>query len=126
MVYDLSTVRQNGEVNKEGVGIHVLLTGSLCGGGTPRTLLLRVERAAVASTLRNPIQEMLHFPLMRVHPGAGSAARRYDDSLTKERARRFHFLRRPISGTSFWASFGRLYPCGQRFTYRIRHRKYVL
>ena len=58
--------------------------------GSLGQLLLRVERAAVASTLRNPIQEVPQFPLIRVHRVASFAAQRYNE-LFKKRARGFHF-----------------------------------
>jgi len=58
--------------------------------GSLGQLLLRVKRATVASTLRNPIQEVPQFPLIRVHRVAGFAAQRYNE-LFKERARGFHF-----------------------------------
>jgi hypothetical protein len=53
-------------------------------------VLLRVERAAVSSALRNPIQEVPQLPLIRIHGGAGFAAQRCNE-LFKQRARDPHF-----------------------------------
>ena len=58
--------------------------------GSLGQVLLRVKRAAVASALRNPIQEVPQFPLIRVHRVASFAAQRYNE-LFKERGRGFHF-----------------------------------
>ena len=38
--------------------------------GSLSQMLLRVERAAVSSALRNPIQEMPQLPMVRIHGGA--------------------------------------------------------
>jgi hypothetical protein len=58
--------------------------------GSFSQMLLRVERAAVSSALRNPVQETPQLPMIRIHGGAGFAAQRCNE-LFKQRAGNPHF-----------------------------------